>query len=92
MKTEQELEEIFDEVRDMVMQKNEQYGDSVLDPVRIFSKADISEQIMVRLDDKLSRLARGNASMEADEDVFKDIMGYCAFAIIAIRKKQKNKS
>lgn len=92
MTTEKQIERIFDEVRDMVMQKNEQYGDSVLDPVRIFSRADISEQIMVRLDDKLSRLARGNDSMEADEDIFKDIMGYCAFAIIAIRNKASAES
>ena len=32
---------------------------SALDPLRIFSKADTTEQINVRIDDKLSQIARG---------------------------------
>lgn len=82
-----EISKVFDEVRDLVLAKNKQYGDSVLDPVRIFSQAPLHEQILVRLDDKMSRLARGNDSIEADEDIFKDIMGYCAFAIIALNRR-----
>jgi nitrous oxide reductase len=85
-----EIEKVFDEVKNLVMEKNKQYGDSVLDPVRVFSKAPVNEQIMVRLDDKLSRLARGNDSIESDEDIFKDIMGYCAFALIALRRRKEN--
>ena len=84
-----EISEVFNQVRDLVLAKNKQYGDSVLDPVRVFSKAPLHEQIMVRLDDKLSRLARGNDSIETDEDIFKDIMGYCAFALIALNRRNK---
>lgn len=83
-----DIRRVFDEVRDMVVAKNKQYGDSVLDPVRIFSKAPIHEQIKVRLDDKLSRLARGDDSMESDDDIFRDIMGYCALAIISIERNK----
>lgn len=90
MSSEEEIKAVFDEVKDLVLSKNEQYGDSVLEPVRIFSKSPINEQIMVRLDDKLSRLARGNDSIESDEDIFKDIMGYCAFALIALRRRKEN--
>lgn len=58
---------------DMVSAKNLAYGNSALDPVRIFSQASTSEQLLVRIDDKLSRLARGSA---AGEDVPSDFVGY----------------
>lgn len=57
----------------MLLQKNEAYGNSAFDPVRIFSKAPPKEQVLVRLDDKLSRLSRGEA---AGEDVMLDLIGY----------------
>lgn len=57
----------------MLIQKNEAYGDAALNPVRIFSKSDTLEQLKVRIDDKLSRLARGEF---AGEDVIHDLLGY----------------
>jgi len=57
----------------MLAEKNRAYGNSALAPVRVFSKAPTGEQIRVRLDDKISRLARGQA---AGEDVVQDLMGY----------------
>lgn len=57
----------------MLLQKNEAYGNSAFDPVRIFSKASVQEQILVRIDDKLSRLSRGQ---NAGEDVIQDLIGY----------------
>ena len=62
-----------DAIRDFLVEKNKSYGGSVFDPVRIFSKVDIVEQINVRMDDKLSRMARGN---DYGEDVEKDLLGY----------------
>ena len=70
-------------LKEMLLEKNAAYGDSALDPVRIFSQADPVEQIRVRLDDKLSRLARGSA---AGEDVVLDLLGYLVLLRIAMRK------
>jgi hypothetical protein len=56
--------------------KNAQYGDSVFSPVRIFSKADSQQGLRVRIDDKLSRLARGDDSIESDIDIVEDLIGY----------------
>lgn len=64
----------------MLDAKNRAYGDSALNPVRIFSKASPLEQIRVRLDDKLSRLARGHA---AGEDVEVDFAGYAVILLVA---------
>lgn len=57
----------------MLISKNKAYGDSALNPLRVFSKADTIEQIKVRMDDKLSRLMRGQA---AGEDAVMDLFGY----------------
>lgn len=58
----------------LLIEKNQAYGNSALDPLRIFSRVDAAEQIRVRLDDKLSRLARGDG--RETEDVELDLLGY----------------
>lgn len=67
----------------VLVEKNAAYGNSALDPVRVFSRASAEEQILVRLDDKLSRLARGQA---AGEDVVLDLLGYLVLLRIARRE------
>lgn len=64
---------ILADIGDLLIAKNEAYGDSVLNPVRIFSTTDPLEQLRVRIDDKLSRIARGT---DAGEDVITDLIGY----------------
>lgn len=63
-----------DSVKSMLLEKNAAYGDSVLNPIRVFSKASREEQARVRLDDKLSRIARGTEI--AGEDALRDAVGY----------------
>lgn len=71
-----EIEEICNEIKEFLIAKNEQYGNSALDPVRIFSQAGTEEQLRVRIDDKISRLVRGNDNIEADSDIVDDLIGY----------------
>lgn len=71
-----EIEEVCDEIKEFLIGKNEQYGNSALDPVRIFSKAGTEEQLRVRIDDKISRLVRGDDTIEADSDIVDDLIGY----------------
>lgn len=67
------IAEVCDEIKELLLEKNRAYGNSALNPVRIFSKASAVEQINVRIDDKLSRLVRGQT---AGEDVEFDLIGY----------------
>jgi len=76
----EDLDVVLGRVRTLLRQKNAAYGDSALDPVRVFSKASAEEQIRVRIDDKLSRLARGS---DAGEDVLGDLLGYLVLLEIA---------
>jgi len=71
-----EIEEVCNEIAEFLIAKNEQYGNSALDPVRIFSRASNEEQLRVRIDDKISRLVRGTDTIEADSDVVDDLIGY----------------
>ena len=67
-KTEKSISEICDGIKELLIEKNRAYGNSALDPVRIFSQADSDEQICVRIDDKLSRFARGK-EYQGDNDL-----------------------
>lgn len=69
------------DIRGLLLQKNLAYGDSALNPIRIFSQADASEQLRVRIDDKLSRLARG--AMDEQEDTVLDLVGYLVLLLVA---------
>lgn len=65
--------DITNELAEMLIEKNDKYGNSALEPKRIFSKADSIEQINVRIDDKLSRIANQNEN--DDEDAELDLIG-----------------
>jgi hypothetical protein len=65
----------------MLITKNKSYGDSALNPVRIFSTSDSVEQLYVRIDDKLSRITRGG-SFVGDNDI-DDLIGYLILLKIA---------
>ena len=70
-----------DEIKSLLLEKNAKYGNSALDPVRIFSRASAEEQILVRIDDKLSRIMHGIGLAADDEDVIngnpKLLMFFC---------------
>lgn len=84
----EEITKTCNQLRKFLLQKNEQYGNSVGDPIRVFAKKhDRGELLRIRMDDKLSRLARGNSSMESDEDVIKDLAGYCILLLITMREQ-----
>lgn len=80
-----DLQSVLADIEDILIAKNRAYGNSALEPVRIFSKADVAEQLRVRIDDKLSRLMKGTEF--ADEDTVTDLIGYCILLKIAEGKK-----
>ena len=76
MDTTDKIKKTMDELRDFLVAKNEQYGDSVMKPIKIFSNVSEDCGLRIRIDDKLNRLMQGNDNMETDEDVIKDLAGY----------------
>jgi len=78
---EQKVRRILTDVGDIVVARNKEYGNSALDPVRVFSKSDRMEQLKVQLDHKLSRIARGG---DPGIDTLRDLIGYEVLYIIAM--------
>jgi hypothetical protein len=78
---EQNVRRILSGVGDTIVAKNLSYGDSALNPIRVFSKADRMEQLYTRLDDKLSRVQKGHEY--PGDDTIRDIIGYCTLILIA---------
>ena len=76
------------EIKDLLISKNQKYGDSAMSPVRIFSKASPIDQILVRIDDKLSRISKGAGLLASDEDVVDDLIGYLVLLKIALRENK----
>lgn len=70
-----------DELKELLLEKNRKYGNSALEPKRCFSKVSVQEQILVRMDDKLSRIQ--NRQNDEDEDVFMDLAGYLILYLVA---------
>lgn len=81
--------QVCDEIKEMLIAKNKSYGDSAIDPIRIFSKADNTEQIKIRIDDKLSRISRGT-EFYGDNDI-DDLVGYLILLKIARELNNVNK-
>ena len=54
--TQQKITELTEAIRDLLLYKNEKYGDSAINPKKIFYKGDARNAILIRLDDKLSRI------------------------------------
>lgn len=79
----QEILSVCNDLANMLIEKNKSYGNSALDPVRIFSNSDNVEQLKVRIDDKLSRFMHGK-EFPGDNDI-DDLMGYLVLLKVAIR-------
>lgn len=77
---------ILEEMRDVFIQKNSDYGNSFVDSVREFGQV----VAVARVNDKLNRLKkmvkgdRINIKSESMRDNFLDIANYCVLALIAM--------
>ena len=54
--TQQKIRAVGEDVINLLIEKNESYGDSALEPANIFAKGDAVENLCARIDDKLMRI------------------------------------
>ncbi len=81
------IEDKCDEIKELLVDKNLKYGNSAISPLRIFSKAEPAEGLLVRCDDKLSRI-RSTGINESGEDQVTDLIGY--LVLISIHRDLGN--
>lgn len=69
---------------ELLIAKNKKYGDSALNPSRIFSDASPIDQLLVRIDDKLTRIKTSGFDGDTDEDTLDDLIGYLLILKVAL--------
>ena len=82
--TESKISVVCDDIKELLIHKNRKYGNSALQPNRIFSKCSATEQLLVRIDDKLNRIMKGAGLLANDEDVVNDLIGYLVLLKISM--------
>jgi len=88
--TELKISTVCDDIKELLIHKNRKYGNSALKPNRIFSKSSATEQLLVRIDDKLNRIMKGAGLLATDEDVVNDLIGYLVLLKISMTSDQNN--
>ena len=88
--TELKISGVCDDIKELLIHKNRKYGNSALKPNRIFSKSSATEQLLVRIDDKLNRIMKGAGLLATDEDVVNDLNGYLVLLKISMTSDQNN--
>ena len=85
----QEVYQVLSEITEMLIAKNQKYGNSAIEPLGIFSDLSPEEGLKVRIDDKLKRIKNGSLDKD-DEDVINDLIGYLLLLKI-LQKDQKDR-
>jgi hypothetical protein len=81
--TQEKIAAILDGMKDLLLYKNQKYGDSAINPKKIFYKGDSTNSILIRLDDKLGRVMSNPDEKPRINDVA-DIIGYCTLLMISM--------
>jgi len=75
-----EINKVCDSMKDLLIHKNSNYGNSALKPLNPFSKLDADNSICIRLDDKLARVKNSNELRKNDVS---DLIGYLVLLCIS---------
>lgn len=81
--TKDKIKAVGREVIELLIEKNESYGDSALEPANVFANGDAVENLCARIDDKLMRI-KTQGFRGYGEDNVKDLIGYLILLRIAL--------
>ena len=87
----EQVYQVLSEITEMLIAKNQKYGNSAIEPLGIFSDLSPEEGLKVRIDDKLKRIKNGSLDKD-DEDVINDLIGYLVLLKILHKKEQPNEA
>ena len=74
------IQETCDSLKNLLLYKNEKYGNSGLQPINVFSKQSAETGLLQRLDDKISRIKN---SEELRKNDIADLFGYLALLCVS---------
>ena len=82
MSTKNSIKRKCNELMELLLYKNEKYGNSALEPLQIFSKAGPVAGLKMQIDHKLKRIMNAGL-VDATEDTLQDLAGYLILLMIA---------
>lgn len=86
--TKDKIKAVGKEVIDLLIEKNESYGDSALEPANVFADGSAVDNLCARIDDKLMRI-KTQGFRGYGEDNVKDLIGYLILLKIAIEDEDQ---
>jgi len=89
--TKDKIRAVGTEVIELLIEKNESYGDSALEPAGIFAKGNAIDNLASRIDDKLMRI-KTQGFQGYGEDNVKDLIGYLILLKIAIQDEEEDEN
>ena len=78
--TQKQIKDICDSLSDLLVYKNQKYGNSALEPKNIFYKGNAETSILIRLDDKLGRIINNTNGIRVNDVC--DIIGYLVLYLV----------
>lgn len=87
----QDIIETCDQIKQLLLDKTSDYGNSFSDPLNIFSSASAEERVRSRIDDKLKRLQQiqEKREMNFNEDTLDDLIGYLILLKVLLKRKHQ---
>ena len=85
VKFQEDLDTLLTNIGNLLKSKNEAYGNTSLNPPKIFSKLDSTEAICARIDDKIMRI-KNKGLVSATEDTVTDLIGYLLLLKMSMKK------
>ncbi len=79
--TQTNIGRICAEISNLLIYKNQKYGNSAIEPINIFYKGDNENSILIRLDDKLSRIKNNKEDIRVNDIC--DTIGYLVLLLIS---------
>lgn len=79
--SQKKITEVCDNIKSLLLYKNQKYGDSALHPNNIFYKGDATNSIKIRLDDKVGRIRNSEETRFNDVS---DLIGYGILLLVSM--------
>jgi hypothetical protein len=87
--TQRMIREVGNDTIEMLIEKNDSYGDSALNPLGIFGNKDAVTSLGARIDDKLARI-RTLGYEGFGEDNVRDLIGYLILLQVELKKRKSS--
>lgn len=86
--SQQKIRKVLKNMTDLLIYKNQKYGDSALHPNNIFYKGDATNSILIRLDDKIGRIKTNTGDIRINDVC--DIIGYLTLLLVSLDAKDSD--